>query len=40
MSDDDLFVFINGHLALDLGFAHMPLGGTVPLNGTAATLFD
>lgn len=36
--DDDLFVFINNKLALDLGGVHGPLEGTVDLDGMAAAL--
>lgn len=34
-SEDDLWVFLNGHLALDLGGWHVPLTGTLTLEGGA-----
>lgn len=36
--DDDLFVFINEQLALDLGGVHGPLEGTIDLDAQAADL--
>ena len=36
--DDDLFVFINGKLALDLGGVHGPLEGTIDLDAQAQDL--
>ncbi|MEZ4427118.1 MAG: fibro-slime domain-containing protein [Nannocystaceae bacterium] len=36
--DDDLFTFINGKLAIDLGGVHGPLTGTVDLDAQAAAL--
>ena len=36
--DDDLFTFINGELAIDLGGVHGPLSGSVDLDQQAAAL--
>ena len=36
--DDDVFVFINGRLAVDLGGLHGPAGGSVTLNAANALL--
>jgi len=36
--DDDLFLFINGHLAMDLGGVHPPQMGTVDLDAQATML--
>ncbi len=35
--DDDLFAFVDGHLALDLGGLHQPLTDTINLDAFAAT---
>ncbi len=37
-SDDDLWVFINGHLAVDLGGVHPALDGSVSLDDVAGAL--
>lgn len=34
--DDDVFVFVNGHLAIDLGGVHDPLTGTIDFDARAA----
>jgi fibro-slime domain-containing protein len=33
--DDDVFVFVNGHLAIDLGGVHDPLTGTIDFDARA-----
>jgi fibro-slime domain-containing protein len=35
--DDDLWVFLNGHLAVDLGGWHVPLNGTLSIDAGAFT---
>jgi fibro-slime domain-containing protein len=38
--DDDVWVFVNGHLAVDLGGIHVPMDGTVTINTQSAAKFD
>lgn len=38
LGDDDVWVFINGHLAVDLGGIHVPSTGSVTINAAAGTV--
>ncbi len=38
VGDDDLWLFINGHLAIDLGGLHAPETGTIDLDARAGEL--
>lgn len=38
LGDDDVWVFLNGKLAVDLGGVHMPASGSVTIDGAAGTV--
>jgi fibro-slime domain-containing protein len=39
VGDDDVWVFVNKALAVDLGGIHMPVSGSVTLDATTASKF-
>jgi fibro-slime domain-containing protein len=40
LGDDDVWVFVNGVLALDLGGLHIPQQGNIPINDATAATYD
>ncbi len=38
--DDDVWVFVNGHLAVDLGGVHQPVDGSVTIDATTADTYE
>jgi fibro-slime domain-containing protein len=38
--DDDVWVFVNGRLAVDLGGVHQPVDGFVTINAASAATYD
>lgn len=40
IGDDDMWVFINGHLAVDLGGVHTPEAGSVTIDATTGPQFE